>query len=80
MTWEIFCGIVTLCGFGITVGTLVARLASVIARLSASVTDFSAAIESLKKENAVDHRAIQNTLNGHERRITILEEHVDERH
>ncbi|MBQ8746247.1 MAG: hypothetical protein IJZ08_00055 [Clostridia bacterium] len=79
MTWEIFCGIVTLCGFGITVGTLVARLAAVIARLNASVTEFSAAIASLKKENAGDHRAMQETLNGHERRITILEEH-DERH
>ncbi len=80
MTWEILCGIITLCGFGITVGTLVARLASVIARLSASVSDFSAAIASLKKENAVDHREIHATLSGHERRITILEEHVDERH
>ena len=79
MTWEIFCGIVTLCGFGITVGTLVARLAAVIARLNASVTEFSAAIAALKKENAGDHRAMQEALNGHERRITILEEH-DERH
>lgn len=80
MTWEIFCGIVTLCGVGISVGTVVARLASVIARLNASVTDFAAAIESLKKENAGDHRAMQAALNGHERRITILEEHADERH
>ena len=80
MSWEIVCGIVTLCGFGITVGTLVARLAAVIARLNASVTEFSAAIASLKKENAGDHREIHAALAGHERRITILEEHADERH
>ena len=80
MTWEIFCGIVTLCGFGITVGTLVARLAAVIARLNASVTEFAATISAMKKENAGDHRQIHEALAGHERRITILEEHADERH
>ncbi len=79
MTWEIFCGIVTLCGFGITVGTPLARLAAVIAWLNASVTELSAAIAALKKENAGDHRAMREALNGHERRITIPEEH-DERH
>ena len=80
MTWEIFCGIVTLCGFGITVGTLVARLASVIARLNTSVTDFAAAIAALKKENAGDHREIHAALADHDRRITVLEAGFDERH
>lgn len=76
MTWEIALGIIALAGFLITTGSLAARLASALTRLEVSVKELSAAVASLKNENGTEHRAIHQTLDTHERRITILEEHT----
>ncbi len=80
MSYELVTGLITLSGFGITVGTVVARLAAVIARLNTTVADFSATIAALKKDNAVDHREIHAALTTHEQRITRLEGRFRDRH
>ena len=80
MTWEIALGFIALAGFLITTGTLAARLAAALTRLEVSVKELSAAVSAQRTENVTDHRALRKTLDTHERRITILEEHEHERH
>ncbi len=80
MSYELLSTLCALAGFGITVGTVIARLASVIARLNTTVTDFSGTVTTLRKDNAIDHRAIREALSEHEHRITVLEGKIDAGH
>lgn len=73
MSWEIVAGVITLSGFLITVGTLAAKLAGVLSRLETSVRELTETIAEVRRENLGEHRAMQQRLEGHENRITVLE-------
>ncbi len=74
MTWEIALGVIALAGFLITIGTLSARISSVLTRLEVSVRELSAAAQAQRSENGSDHRFFRQTVENHETRITVLEE------
>ncbi len=74
MTWEIALGMIALAGFLITIGTLSARLSAVLTRLEVSVKELSAAVAAHRSENGSDHRFFRQTMENHEKRITVLEE------
>lgn len=70
MTWEIALGIIALCGFCITTGTLAARLASALARLEASVRELSENIAAQRKSNDREHEQLRAVLGEHGRQLT----------
>ncbi len=75
MTWEIALGFIALAGFLITTGSIAARLSAALTRLEVSVKELSSAVAAQRTENGTEHRSMHQTLDVHERRLTILEEH-----
>lgn len=69
MTWEIFLGIVALTGFVITIGRIVSSSTKAMQRLEDSILELNKTITEEKK----DLRNLDDTVQNHETRITLLE-------
>ena len=69
MTWEIFLGIVALTGFVITIGRIVSSSTKAMQRLEDSILELNKTITEEKK----DLRDLDETVQNHETRITLLE-------
>ena len=82
MSWEIVVGIITLVSFIVTVGTLLFKLSAVLTRLDVTVKDMQAANQADRKRKEAEHAEMYDTLDKHtetlqkhDHRLTILEEH-----
>lgn len=71
MSWEIVVGLITLCTFLISFGTILVKLTSSITKLDLTMKQFWIFKDSAEEE----HKEIHETLNNHETRITVLEHH-----
>lgn len=69
MTWEIALGVIALCGFCVTAGTLAARLASVLARLDASVRELSQSIADERRSNSREHEQMRAALDAQQKQL-----------
>ena len=69
MTWEIFLGIVALTGFVISIGRIVSMSTKAMQRLEDSIIKLDETIREEKKEV----RDLDDTVQNHETRITLLE-------
>ena len=69
MTWEIFLGIVALTGFVISIGRIVSMSTKAMQRLEDSIVRLDETIREEKK----DISELDNTVQDHETRITLLE-------
>lgn len=69
MTWEIFLGIVALTGFIVTIGKIVSENTKAMQRLEDSIVKLD---ETLKEEKK-DINELDNTVQNHETRISVLE-------
>ena len=69
MTWEIFLGIVALTGFVISIGRIVSTNTKAMQRLEDSILELNKTITEEKK----DRRDLDETVQKHETRITLLE-------
>ena len=69
MTWEIFLGIVALTGFVITIGRIVSSSTKAMQRLEDSILELNKTITEEKK----DLHDLDETVQNHETRITLLE-------
>ena len=69
MTWEIFLGIVALTGFVISIGRIVSMNTKAMQRLEDSILELNKTITEEKK----DLRDLDETVQKHETRITLLE-------
>ena len=69
MTYEIFLGIVTITGFVISIGRIVSMNTKAMQKLEDSITRLDATIREEKKD--IDD--LDNTVQNHETRISILE-------
>ena len=69
MTWEIFLGIVALTGFVISIGRIVSMSTKAMQRLEDSILELNKTITEEKK----DLRDLDDTVQNHETRITLLE-------
>lgn len=69
MTWEIFLGIVALTGFVVTIGKIVSSNTKAMQRLEDSIVKLD---ETLKEEKK-DINELDNTVQNHETRISVLE-------
>ena len=69
MTWEIFLGIVALTGFVISIGRIVSMSTKAMQRLEDSIVKLDETIREEKK----DLRDLDETVQNHETRITLLE-------
>ena len=69
MTWEIFLGIVALTGFVITIGRIVSSSTKAMQRLEDSIVRLDETIREEKKDISDLDDVVQN----HETRITLLE-------
>ena len=69
MTWEIFLGIVALTGFVISIGRIVSTNTKAMQRLEDSILELNKTITEEKK----DLRDLDETVQKHETRITLLE-------
>ena len=69
MTWEIFLGIVALTGFVISIGRIVSMSTKAMQRLEDSILELNKTITEEKK----DLRDLDETVQKHETRITLLE-------
>lgn len=69
MTWEIFLGIVALTGFVISIGRIVSMSTKAMQRLEDSIVKLDETIREEKK----DLRELDDTVQNHETRITLLE-------
>ena len=69
MTWEIFLGIVALTGFVISIGRIVSMSTKAMQRLEDSIVKLDETIREEKKEV----RELDDTVQNHETRITLLE-------
>ena len=69
MTWEIFLGIVALTGFVITIGRIVSSNTKAMQKLEDSILELNKTITEEKK----DLRDLDDVVQNHETRITLLE-------
>ena len=69
MTWEIFLGIVALTGFVISIGRIVSMSTKAMQRLEDSIVKLDETIREEKK----DISDLDDTVQNHETRITLLE-------
>ena len=69
MTWEIFLGIVALTGFVISIGRIVSMSTKAMQRLEDSIVKLDETIREEKK----DISDLDETVQNHETRITLLE-------
>ena len=69
MTWEIALGIITLVGFLITIGNLVANNTKAMTKLSCAVDE----LIDYRKEQTAINKDTEDKLEDHEVRITVLE-------
>lgn len=69
MTWEIFLGIVALTGFVITIGRIVSANTKAMQKLEDSILELNKTIIEEKK----DLRDLDEVVQNHETRITLLE-------
>lgn len=69
MTWEIFLGIVALTGFVISIGRIVSMSTKAMQRLEDSILELNKTITEEKK----DLRDLDDVVQKHETRITLLE-------
>ena len=69
MTWEIFLGIVALTGFVISIGRIVSMSTKAMQKLEDSIVRLDETIREEKK----DITELDNTVQDHETRITLLE-------
>ena len=69
MTWEIFLGIVALTGFVISIGRIVSTSTKAMQRLEDSIVKLDETIREEKKDISDLDDVVQN----HETRITLLE-------
>ena len=69
MTWEIFLGIVALTGFVISIGRIVSMSTKAMQRLEDSIVRLDETIREEKKEV----RELDDVVQNHETRITLLE-------
>ena len=69
MTWEIFLGIVALTGFVISIGRIVSTSTKAMQRLEDSILELNETLTEEKK----DLRDLDETVQKHETRITLLE-------
>ena len=69
MTWEIFLGLVALTGFVISIGRIVSMSTKAMQRLEDSILELNKTITEEKK----DLRDLDETVQNHETRITLLE-------
>ena len=82
MTWQIFLGIIEVVGFVIAIGTLVAKMSSVIAALKVMVEELRGALKKFEDNATATHKELSSKLDDHsekiydhEVRIHVLEEH-----
>ena len=69
MTWEIFLGIVALTGFVISIGRIVSMSTKAMQKLEDSILELNKTITEEKK----DLRDLDDVVQNHETRITLLE-------
>lgn len=69
MTWEIFLGISALTGFVITIGKIVSANTRAMQRLEDSIVE----LDKTLKEDRKNIDDLDNTIQNHETRISILE-------
>ena len=69
MTWEIFLGIVALTGFVISIGRIVSMNTKAMQKLEDSIVRLDETIREEKK----DISNLDETVQNHETRITLLE-------
>lgn len=69
MTWEIFLGIVALTGFVISIGRIVSMNTKAMQRLEDSIVRLDETIREEKR----DISDLDETVQNHETRITLLE-------
>ena len=69
MTWEIFLGLVALTGFVISIGRIVSMNTKAMQKLEDSIVRLDETIREEKK----DINELDNTVQNHETRISILE-------
>lgn len=69
MTWEIFLGIVALTGFVISIGRIISMSTKAMQRLEDSILELNKTLTEEKK----DLRDLDETVQKHETRITLLE-------
>ena len=69
MTWEIFLGIVALTGFVISIGRIVSMNTKAMQKLEDSILELNKTITEEKK----DLRDLDDVVQNHETRITLLE-------
>lgn len=74
MTWEILAALITIVGFGITVCTVVAKNASVMAKLQTTLDEFRRSVEADKVKSDRIHGNLERRVEGHETRIALLED------
>ena len=69
MTWEIFLGIVALTGFVISIGRIVSTSTKAMQKLEDSILELNKTIAEDKK----DINELDDVVQNHETRITLLE-------
>ena len=69
MTWEIFLGLVALTGFVISIGRIVSMSTKAMQKLEDSILELNKTITEAKK----DLRDLDDVVQKHETRITLLE-------
>ena len=73
MSWEIVLGIIALCGAGVTLGGVLAKLIHTLTRLDVTLTALDKTVGEDKSANEREHSAIHNKLDDHEGRIKHIE-------
>ena len=69
MTWEIFLGLVALTGFVISIGRIVSMSTKAMQRLEDSILELNKTLIEEKK----NVKELDETVQNHETRITLLE-------
>lgn len=69
MTWEIFLGIVALTGFVISIGRIVSTSTKAMQRLEDSILELNKTLTEEKK----NVKELDDVVQNHETRITLLE-------
>ncbi len=73
MTWEIVLGIIAMCGAGVTLGGVLAKLVHTLTRLDVTLASLDKSVGEDRQMNISEHKMMCGRLENHEVRISSIE-------
>jgi len=73
MSWEIVAGIITLVGFIISTGTIIAKLSGTLSKLQTTLASLNDLLSELKANNNEEHKTFLQNIADLDKRVRELE-------